>query len=201
MKFKCHPPQVNCWCIALLTPRARPCSPIPTLTPTPYRPVTVTATATFALRGQRRVAAKRPSGPQGLKCLLSPPKTCRPSSERGVLVPAGAQGRCWVPGAVGKRGAVGCSGLGPCLTQGPHAHPTITATSQESPPQTQEDTDAAWTQGQEGGARRKPSASGRKTESSPGRGHPRSPGPPGKQGLQRGTGVGAHHGYSPWSGP
>lgn len=114
--------------------------------PHPHPLRKVTATATFALRGQRRVAVKRLSGPQGPKYLLSPPKTCRPSSEKGVVVPAGAQGSAGR--ALGSRGggegacrrAVG-SGLGPCLTQGPHARLTITAMSQESlklrTPQTQ----------------------------------------------------------------
>lgn len=51
------------------------------------------------------------------------------------------------------------SGLRPCLTQGPHARPTITATSQKCTPRTQEATDTAWTWGQEGGASRVPSAS------------------------------------------
>lgn len=123
-----------------------------------HRPVT--ATATFALRGQRRVAATRPSGPQGLKHLLSPLKTGRLSSGKGWWCAPGA-GQ-----ALGSRGGAeaGCcravgSGLRPCLTQGPHARPTITATSQKCTPRTQEATDTAWTWGQEGGASRVPSAS------------------------------------------
>lgn len=106
-----------------------------------HRPVT--ATATFALRGQRQVAATRPSGPRGLKHLLSPLKTGRLSSGKGWWCAPGA-GQ-----ALGSRGGAeaGCcravgSGLRPCLTQGPHARPPSLPRPRSAPlelrkPQTQ----------------------------------------------------------------
>lgn len=165
-----------------------------------HRPVT--ATATFARRGQRRVAATRPSGPRGLKHLLSPLKTGRLSSGKGWWCAPGA-GQ-----ALGSRGgaeagccrAVGC-GLRPCLTQGPHARPPLLPVPEVHPSNSGSHRHSldmgTGGRGQQGAQ----CLCGRKTESPPGRGRPRSPGPPGKQGLQRGTGVGAGQWPPPWSGP